>query len=108
MKIIEVKNFSFRYANGDRDSLENVTLDVEEGTFNVLCGKSGCGKSTLLRLLAGLYTPSAGNVLLDGMDMRQIDPAELRRRLKPKGRGAATLVIGRTPGGARAWHVERV
>ena len=49
MKIIEVKNFSFRYANGDRDSLENVTLDVEEGTFNVLCGKSGCGKSTLLR-----------------------------------------------------------
>ena len=51
MKIIEVKNFSFRYANGDRDSLENVTLDVEEGTFNVLCGKSGCGKSTLLRQL---------------------------------------------------------
>ncbi|URW86528.1 ATP-binding cassette domain-containing protein [Blautia wexlerae] len=49
MKIIEVKNFSFRYANGDRDSLENVTLDVEEGTFNVLCGKSGCGKSTLPR-----------------------------------------------------------
>ena len=35
MTIIEVKNFSFRYANGDRDSLENVTLDVEEGTFNV-------------------------------------------------------------------------
>ena len=33
MKIIEVKNFSFRYANGDRDSLENVTLDVEEGTL---------------------------------------------------------------------------
>lgn len=37
-----------------------------------------------------------------------LDPAELRRRLKPKGRVAATLVIGRTPGGARAWHVERV
>ncbi len=36
-----------------------------------------------------------------------LDPAELRRRLKPKGRVAATLVIGRTPGGARAWHVER-
>ena len=45
MKIIEVKNFSFRYANGDKDSLTDVTLDVEEGTFNVLCGKSGCGKS---------------------------------------------------------------
>ena len=35
------EEFFFRYANGDRDSLENVTLDVEEGTFNVLCGKSG-------------------------------------------------------------------
>lgn len=57
MKIIEVKNFSFRYANGDRDSLENVTLDVEEGTFNVLCGKSGCGKSTLLRQLKSDLAP---------------------------------------------------
>lgn len=64
MKIIEVKNFSFRYANGDRDSLENVTLDVEEGTFNVLCGKSGCGKSTLLRQLKSDLALMAAN--LDG------------------------------------------
>ena len=49
MKIIEVRDFSFRYANGSRESLSHVSLDVEEGTFNVLCGKSGCGKSTLLR-----------------------------------------------------------
>ena len=49
MKIIEVKDFSFCYANGSRESLSHVSLDVEEGTFNVLCGKSGCGKSTLLR-----------------------------------------------------------
>ena len=57
MKIIEVKNFSFRYANGNRNSLENVTLDVEEVTFNVLCGKSGCGKSTLLRQLKSDLAP---------------------------------------------------
>ena len=44
MKIIEVKNFSFRYANGNRNSLENVTLDVEEGTFNVLCAKAVVAK----------------------------------------------------------------
>ena len=42
MKIIEVRDFSFRYANGSRESLSHVSLDVEEGTFNVLCGKSGC------------------------------------------------------------------
>ena len=51
MKIIEVRDFSFRYANGSRESLSHVSLYVEEGTFNVLCGKSGCGKSTLLRQL---------------------------------------------------------
>ena len=48
MKIIEVRDFSFRYANGSRESLSHVSLDVEEGTFNVLCGKSGCGKSLSL------------------------------------------------------------
>ena len=57
MKIIEVKNFSSVMQMGDRDSLENVTLDVEEGTFNVLCGKSGCGKSTLLRQLKSDLAP---------------------------------------------------
>ena len=43
MKIIEVRDFSFRYANGSRESLSHVSLDVEEGTFNVLCGKSATG-----------------------------------------------------------------
>ena len=57
MKIIEVRDFSFRYANGSRESLSHVSLDVEEGTFNVLCGKSGCGKSTLLRQLKSDLVP---------------------------------------------------
>ena len=76
MKIIEVKNFSFRYANGDRDSLENVTLDVEEGTFNVLCGKSGCGKSTLLRQLKSDLAPygsKSGRICYYGQNPTEID-----------------------------------
>lgn len=76
MKIIEVKNFSFRYANGDRDSLENVTLDVEEGTFNVLCGKSGCGKSTLLRQLKSDLAPygsKSGRICYYGQNLTEID-----------------------------------
>lgn len=75
MKIIEVKNFSFRYANGDRDSLANVTLDVEEGTFNVLCGKSGCGKSTLLRQLKSDLAPfgsKSGKIFYYGQDLSEI------------------------------------
>ena len=76
MKIIEVKNFSFRYANGDRDSLENVTLDVEEGTFNVLCGKRGCGKSTLLRQIKSDQAPygsKSGRICYYGQNLTEID-----------------------------------
>lgn len=75
MKIIEVKNFSFRYANGDGDSLADVTLDVEEGTFNVLCGKSGCGKSTLLRQLKTDLAPfgkKSGQICYYGQDLEEI------------------------------------
>ena len=75
MKIIEVKNFSFRYANGNRNSLENVTLDVEEGTFNVLCGKSGCGKSTLLRQLKSDLAPCgsrSGRICYYGQGLEKI------------------------------------
>lgn len=75
MKIIEVRDFSFRYANGNRDSLENVSLDVEEGTFNVLCGKSGCGKSTLLRQLKSDQAPygsKSGQICYYGQDLTEI------------------------------------
>src|ERR1700716_3424591 len=49
-------------------AVQAVSLDVFEGEFFALLGPSGCGKTTLLRLLAGLETPDAGRVLLDGQD----------------------------------------
>ena len=75
MKIIEVRDFSFRYANGSRESLSHVSLDVEEGTFNVLCGKSGCGKSTLLRQLKSDLAPfgsSSGKICYYGRDLKEV------------------------------------
>jgi sulfonate transport system ATP-binding protein len=51
---------------GERTVLDNIDLDVRPGEFVAVVGRSGCGKSTLLRLLAGLETPSAGDVRLDG------------------------------------------
>ena len=75
MKIIEVRDFSFRYENGSRESLSHVSLDVEEGTFNVLCGKSGCGKSTLLRQLKSDLAPfgsSSGKICYYGRDLKEV------------------------------------
>ena len=75
MKIIEVRDFSFRNANGSRESLSHVSLDVEEGTFNVLCGKSGCGKSTLLRQLKSDLAPfgsSSGKICYYGRDLKEV------------------------------------
>ena len=50
-------------------ALDNVSLDIPDGTFTCLLGPSGCGKTTLLRIVAGLEQPSAGRIVLDGEDI---------------------------------------
>jgi multiple sugar transport system ATP-binding protein len=59
---------------GERVALESLTLHVEDGELVVVVGPSGCGKSTALRLVAGLESPSAGRVLLDGRDVTRLPP----------------------------------
>ncbi|KQY81213.1 type I secretion system permease/ATPase [Pelomonas sp. Root1444] len=58
--------------------LKNVTLKLEPGERVAILGRIGSGKSTILRLLAGLYQPTEGMVDVDGIDLRQLDPAEFR------------------------------
>jgi len=58
--------------------LKDVSLDIGAGERVAVLGKIGSGKSTLLRLLGGLYSPTDGTVLIDGLDLRQIDPADFR------------------------------
>jgi ATP-binding cassette subfamily B protein len=65
----------------DRAVLDDVSLMLEPGTTLGLVGRSGSGKSTLVRCLAGLVLPSAGNVLYDEVDMRELDWRQLRRRI---------------------------
>ncbi|MBI3348173.1 MAG: type I secretion system permease/ATPase [Burkholderiales bacterium] len=61
--------------------LRNVTLRLEAGERIAILGRIGSGKSTILRLLGGLYQPTEGMIEVDGIDLRQIDPAEFRARV---------------------------
>ncbi|MBP5493626.1 MAG: ATP-binding cassette domain-containing protein [Lachnospiraceae bacterium] len=63
--MIELKNVSFEYEN--TVIFENLSLSVAEGEKIGIIGESGCGKSTLLKLIAGLYVPSSGEILVDGV-----------------------------------------
>ena len=69
---------SLRYSPNAEPALLGVDLEVEQGELVAITGPSSAGKSTLLKLVAGLYQPQAGAVLIDGMDIRQLDLGELR------------------------------
>ena len=78
---IEFRNVSFQYPGRSDNALEGVSLRIKPGERVALIGRVGSGKSTLQRLMLGLYQPTAGAVLLDGVDLRQLDPADLRRNV---------------------------
>ena len=78
---IELKEVGFTYETGLRPSLSGVTLAIEAGSKVAFVGPSGSGKSTLVKLLVGLYHPTTGRIVISGIDSRQIDFDELRRRI---------------------------
>lgn len=78
---IELDNVVFRYAGRDRPVLDGVSLTIPAGAKVALGGASGVGKSTLVDLLHRHYDPEAGMLRLDGLDLRQLAPAALRRAI---------------------------
>lgn len=72
---------SFRYEAGSDPALLGVSFNIEPGEMAAVVGYTGSGKSTLLKLIAGMYRPQAGALLLDGVDLRQFNAMELRRSL---------------------------
>lgn len=78
---IEFKEVTFSYPNQDAKALDNVSFTIKPGERVAVLGRIGSGKSTLSRLINGLYEPQEGAVLLDGIDLRQIDPADVRRNI---------------------------
>jgi ATP-binding cassette subfamily C protein LapB len=78
---IDFKNVDFLYPQQESDVLRNLAISIKPGEHIAILGRIGAGKSTLLKMLLGLYQPSDGSISIDGIDMRQIDPAELRRSI---------------------------
>jgi len=78
---IEFKDLSFNYPGQEVAALRNVSLRIAPGEHVAILGRVGSGKTTLQKLILGLYQPSEGAVLIDGIDLRQLDPAELRRHV---------------------------
>jgi ATP-binding cassette subfamily C protein LapB len=78
---IEFRNVTFRYPDRDDIALKNVSFKMQAGEKVGVIGRVGSGKTTIEKLILGLYQPEEGAVLIDGIDTRQIDPAELRRAI---------------------------
>jgi ATP-binding cassette, subfamily B, bacterial len=75
---IEFRNVSFRYPGRDEWALHHVNLHIAPGEKLALVGANGAGKTTLIKLLTRLYDPSEGQILLDGVDLRDYDLDDLR------------------------------
>lgn len=78
---IEFKNVSFCYQGGSRNILQNLTFTIEAGEKVAIIGKIGSGKTTIEKLIMGLYSPSEGSILFDGIELSQIDPADVRSNI---------------------------
>lgn len=73
---IKLKNVSFSYPGADDLVLKNVNLSIRSGEKLGLVGMNGAGKSTLVKLICGLYTPTEGNIYMDGIDIAMISKEE--------------------------------
>jgi ATP-binding cassette subfamily C protein LapB len=78
---IEFRNVEFSYPNQKLGALNGLSLFVRAGERVGIIGRIGSGKSTVARLMLALYEPQGGAILVDGTDLRQIDPASLRQRI---------------------------
>ena len=78
--LVKLENVSFAYPEAQGPSLRDVSFEAKPGELVALVGPSGAGKSTVFRMLLRFFDPQTGEVMLDGMDARETDPAEWRAR----------------------------
>ena len=78
---INAENISFKYPNAESDSLQPMSVKINQGERIAIVGHNGSGKTTLAKLLLGLYQPSKGSIQFDGLNHRQIHPSDLRKNI---------------------------
>ncbi len=78
---IEFRNVNFSYPGTQQASLRNISFTIQAGEKVGVIGRIGSGKSTLEKMILGLYRPTSGTILIDGIDIHQIDPSDLRRAI---------------------------
>ncbi|MET0501256.1 MAG: ABC transporter ATP-binding protein [Candidatus Binatia bacterium] len=78
---VEFRGVGFCYPESDEWALRDVDFSIRPGEKIALVGPNGAGKTTLIKLLTRLYDPTEGVVLIDGIDIRELDPLELRQRI---------------------------
>ena len=81
MRSIELRNVSFFYPGSDVLALRDISFKINRGETVAVVGRSGAGKSTLADLLLGLFSPSRGAILIDGVDLRDLDQARWREKI---------------------------
>lgn len=78
---IEFKNIDFHYASSERKALNNISVQIRHGETVAFVGPSGSGKTTVIKLIAGLYQPTKGSVVVNGMNLIDCDVTTLRQRI---------------------------
>lgn len=78
MAVVETRNLTKVFKQGELGAVNHVNLLTQEGEFLVFLGPSGSGKTTLLRMIAGLETPTSGEILIGGQDVTHLSPRERR------------------------------
>lgn len=81
IKNIKFNNVTFKYESSDENAVENISLAIQPSNTIAFAGPSGSGKTTLIKLLVGLYQPTAGQVLINGADIKTVDLEGFRKKI---------------------------
>jgi ATP-binding cassette subfamily B protein/ATP-binding cassette subfamily C protein len=80
-KTVELRDIRFTYTGSELEVIRGISMTIRQGQHIAIVGENGAGKSTLIRILAGLYRPDSGQVMLDGVDLAAVDVTSWHRHL---------------------------